>query len=376
MPNEYRSSNLDEKMMEAQVDEIFSKFKSNNPDDIIPGGVVMVVKDGKPILTRGYGVNDIHQPNLNSSTTNFRLASVSKQFTAMGIMLLIRDGKLRYDDFLVDIFPGFSGYGRTITIHQMLDHTSGMLDYEEFMESYPPSYPEDDTSDSFTQISDLGVLQILQGLNRTKFPPGSRWEYSNSAYVVLGLIIEKLSNMTFHEFLDAKIFKPLGMTNTIAYIRGTLPEGYHQEIKNRAFGHSWKEKGEKGNNYWVRNDQSTTSATIGDGGIYSSLEDLLKWDKALTNNSILSAEDMAPALTPVNVPGVIEPDGKPAAYGFGWFLNDYRGQKRMWHYGETSGFRTTIQRFPDMNLSILILCNREDVIPAELALQIADLYIN
>ncbi len=125
-------------------------------------------------------------------------------------------------------------------------------------------------------------------------------------------------------------------------------------------------------------DQSPTSATLGDGGVYSSLDDLARWDQALASNTLLSEAEMATAITPVKVSdgSVQEPDGKPAAYGFGWFLNPYHEHRRMWHYGETVGFRTTIQRFTDDRLTIIVLCNRDDLVPADLALKVADLFLN
>ena len=152
------------------------------------------------------------------------------------------------------------------------------------------------------------------------------------------------------------------MNHTIAYQRGK------NQVANRAYGHT-REKG-----VWQETDQSPTSATLGDGGIYSSLTDLAMWDTALRHHTLLSETEMQPALTPVQAPGVQEPDGKPAAYGFGWFLNPYKGHNRMWHYGETVGFRTTIQRFPDDNLTVIILCNRADVVPKDLALKVAELF--
>ena len=124
-------------------------------------------------------------------------------------------------------------------------------------------------------------------------------------------------------------------------------------------------------------DQSPTSAVLGDGGVYSSLADLAKWDRALAHYTLLSEAEMEPAIIPVKVTdgSVQEPDGTPAAYGFGWFLNPYRDHSRMWHYGETVGFRTTIQRFVEDKLTIIVLCNRDDVVPANLALKVADLFL-
>jgi CubicO group peptidase (beta-lactamase class C family) len=125
-------------------------------------------------------------------------------------------------------------------------------------------------------------------------------------------------------------------------------------------------------------DQSPTSAVLGDGGVYSSLDNLAKWDRALAHHTLLSEAEMEPAITPVKVGdgSVQEPDGKPAAYGFGWFLNPYHDRARMWHYGETVGFRTTIQRFVNDRLTIIVLCNRDDLVPADLALRVSDLFLS
>jgi CubicO group peptidase (beta-lactamase class C family) len=143
-------------------------------------------------------------------------------------------------------------------------------------------------------------------------------------------------------------------------------------VSQRAYGHS-KKKGK-----WEESDQSPTSATLGDGGIYSNLEDLAKWDRALRYQTFLKKEELELLLTPVVVdgPGPVEPDGTPAAYGFGWFLNPWRGHARMWHYGITSGFRTAIQRFLDRQLTVIVLANRTDLEARSLSLQIASCYLD
>jgi len=324
----------------------------------IPGAAALVVKNGEILFERGYGVTDLKTLHEIDEGTNFRLASVTKQFTAMAIMLLVHDGKLRYDETLTDIFPDFPEYGRPITIRMLLNHTSGLQDYEDLMPKPDPNVPVEQI-----QIKDSGVLELLKHQSATKFTPGSKWEYSNSGYVLLGMIVERVSGESFPDFLRDRIFSPLKMNNTIAYVRGK------NEASNRAFGHTFE------NGTWKQTDQSPTSATLGDGGVYSSLDDLAKWDCALRRHTLLTAGEMRATLAPVNVPGVVEPDGTPAQYGFGWFLNPYKGHQRMWHYGETVGFRTAIQRFLNDDLTIIVLCNRADLNPTVLALQIADLYL-
>ncbi len=325
-----------------------------------PGAAVLVVKDGRAVFEQGYGVTDLRTMRRIDARTNFRLASVTKQFTAAAVMLLVRDGKLRYEDSLAGIFPGFPAYGHAITIRHLLNHTSGLPDYEELMPPAGPSVPLEEL-----QIKDAGVLELLARQEAGKFAPGTRWAYSNSGYVVLGFVVEKVSGRPLSEFLRDRVFTPLGMTNTVAYERGK------NNVPNRAYGHS------RDGGQWSETDQSPTSATLGDGGVYSSVSDLAMWDEALRRHNLLTEAEMRPALTPVRVPTEppTEPDGTPAAYGFGWFLNPWRGRARMWHYGETVGFRTAIERFTADGLTVIVLCNRADLDAAALALKTAEIYL-
>jgi len=341
-----------------QADAIFADLKS----DHAPGAAVLVLRDGRAVFERGYGLTDLRSLHAIDAHTNFRLASVTKQFTAMAVMLLVHDGKLRYEDRLTDIFPDFPAYGKTITIRHMLNHTSGLLDYEDLM-----AKPNPNTSlEKIPQIHDAGVLELLEQQTSTKFAPGIKWEYSNSGYVLLGLVVQKVSGESSGDFLRGRIFAPLHMDKTVAYEAGK------NEVAHRAYGHT------KNGKNWRETDQSPTSATLGDGGVYSSLADLTRWDQALRNHALLSEAEMRPALTPVKVLTGLpeEPDGKPAAYGFGWFLNPYKGHARMWHYGETIGFRTSIQRFVGDRLTVIVLCNRTDLEARDFALKLVDVYLD
>ena len=341
----------------AEIDTIFSAARSTNA----PGAAVVVIRQGRIVMQRGYGVADLRTLHPIDAHTDFRLASVSKQFTAMAIMVLVHDGKLHYDDRLSDVLPGFPAYGKAITIRNLLNHTSGLLDYEDLMAKEYPGKPDD----QIPQIHDAGVLALLEKVNTTKFPPGTKWEYSNSGYCVLAMVVEKVSGKPFGEFLHERIFTPLQMNHTLAYEKGK------NEVPNRAYGYTLT------GNVWKQTDQSSTSATLGDGGIYTSLEDFAKWDAALRSHTLLSEAEMKPALTPVKLPhsSALSPEGLPVQYGFGWFLEPYKGHTRMWHYGETVGFRTTIQRFPKDDFTVIVLCNRVDLSAMELALKVADLYL-
>jgi CubicO group peptidase (beta-lactamase class C family) len=340
----------------THIDSIFSALKTTNA----PGAAVLVVRNGQPVFRRGYGVTDLRSLRPIDAKTNFRLASFTKQFTAASIMLLVRDGKLHYDDHLTDIFPEFPAYGKSITVRNLLTHTSGLPDYEDLLMKQHPDTPEE----KIPQILDAGALKLLEQQTSGKFAPGSKWEYSNSGYAMLAMIVEKVSGKSFGQFLQERIFTPLKMTNTLAYENGK------NEVPHRAYGHS------KIDGAWHETDQSPTSAVLGDGGIYSSLDDLAKWDRALREHTLLSEEEMRPALAPVQTTDGLakSPSGKPVSYGFGWFLDPYQGHKRMSHDGNTIGFRTTIQRFPGEQLTIIVLANRADLDPQALALKVADLY--
>jgi CubicO group peptidase (beta-lactamase class C family) len=346
-----------------QLNAIFSAIASPRE----PGLAVLVRQNGHTLFERSYGMRDLRSSLRIDAHTNFRLASFTKQFTAMAIMLLVHDGKLHYEDHLTDIFPEFPAYGHTITIRNLLNHTSGLIAYEDLMNK---KYAGKQWYE-IPQITDAGVLALAEQQTGTKFPPASNWEYSNGGYCILGAIIAKVSGMSYPEFLRQRIFAPLKMDHTVAHVYGK------DEVVNRAYGYT-NDAG-----VWLETDQSPTSATLGDGGIYISLDDLAKWDDALRNHTLLSAAEFQPAVTPQNsdaVP-VENPDDpskssgkKPAPYGFGWFLDPYRGHARMWHSGSSIGFRTVIERFTENHLTIIILSNRADLDTSALALKATDLY--
>jgi len=349
----------------SSIDSILSP--GLRPDE--PGLAALVKDRGRILFEKGYGIRELSSHARIDPQTNFRLASCTKQFTAMAIMLLVHDGKLQYEDHLTDFFPDFPSYGRAITIRHLLTHTAGLPDYETLMEQEEKA--KGPIWSAQHQIQDAEVLSLLAKQAAGKFAPGTSWDYSNSGYVVLGLIIAKVAGMSYREFLYQKIFSSVGMNHTVVYQKGV------NEVSRRALGHS-KEK-----DALVETDQSATSATLGDGGIYSSVVDLAKWDDALQKHTLLSEKEMLPALTPVSLADGSEPHwpkpgdsdnlapGKPVSYGYGWFLDPYKGRSRMWHFGSTMGFRTVIQRFPPDSLTIIVLSNRTDLDPGALSEKIA-----
>jgi len=188
------------------------------------------------------------------------------------------------------------------------------------------------------------VLFILRQQTKGDFPPGSQFHYSNSAYALLALIVENVSGKTFPAFVKEKIFNPLGMTNSIAYVAGL------SWVPNRAYGYA------DGTSGWELSDQSVTSAVLGDGGIYSSVADLVKWDQALYTEKLVSQKMLAAAFTAHSS----QSDFKDSGYGYGWYVGNFRDTERIWHYGSTCGFSTRIERFPGTRLSVIVLTNRRD----------------
>jgi CubicO group peptidase (beta-lactamase class C family) len=344
-----------------------------------PGFAILVRRGERNESERAYGVRDLRSKTPIDSGTNFRLASVTKQFTVMAVMLLVHDGKLSFEQTIGSIWRDFPTYGKRITIRNLLQHTSGLPDYEDLMEKAEkvrgPSWSPEQ------QIRDDQVLALLRAETHGKFAPGSSWAYSNSGYVLLGLIVAKVSGVSFPRFLRERIFTPLHMDHTVVYIKGK------NEVTNRAYGHTLVST--QHGDIFRETDQSATSATLGDGGIYSNLLDLAKWDDALRSHTLLSAQEMQPALTPAVLADGSQPHwptepgeenlhpGKPVLYGFGWFLDPYEhngSHSRMWHYGSTMGFRTVIVRYAEHPLTVIVLCNRTDLDPQELADRIADQY--
>ncbi|WP_225766409.1 serine hydrolase domain-containing protein [Stenotrophomonas sp. Marseille-Q4652] len=314
-------------------------------DGQVPGAAVLVLHEGKPVFRRGYGLAELEQATAVTPQTNFRLASVSKQFTAAAILLLAEDGRLSIDDPLKRWLPGLPAAAEAVTLRHLLSHTSGLLDYEDLM----------DPADT-RQVHDSDVLQLLQREDRTYFAPGSQYRYSNSGYALLALVVAQASGMDFASFLQRRIFQPLGMTGTVAHQDGV------DEVAHRAYGHSLVD------GRWQRTDQSTTSAVLGDGGIYSSLDDLARWDAALYDGRLLSRASLRQMFSP----STPTPEPDVPSYGFGWRLNG----KAQWHSGESIGFRNVILRYPDQRLTVIVLTNRNDPEPYPTALRIAQRWLD
>jgi CubicO group peptidase (beta-lactamase class C family) len=324
--------------LEQQVDALMRDYNGR-----VPGASVLMVRDGAPLVRRGYGLADLETETAANARTNYRLASISKQFTAAAVLLLAEEGRLRLDDRAQAWLPTLPRAAADVTLQQLLTHTSGLIDYEDLMD------PAD-----MRQVRDEDVLRLLESQDRTYFAPGTGYRYSNSGYALLALIVERASGQRYADFLRDRIFRPLGMEHTVAYEAG------RSGVAHRAYGHSLEEGA------WRRTDQSPTSAVLGDGGIYSSVDDLAKWDAALYDARLLSDASRRLAFTPAT-----RTDDPEVQYGYGWRITG----ETQWHSGETIGFRNVVVRDPRQRLTVVLLTNRNDPEPYALAKRLAALVL-
>ncbi len=317
-----------------EIDQLFRDYSGD-----VPGASVVVVHGDRVVLAKSYGLANLEEHVVATPDTHYRLASVTKQFTAAAILTLAGRGKLSLDDSLRRWLPSMPAYADAITIRHLLTHSSGLIDYEDVM---PAS--------TTVPLRDADVLRLLATQTTTYFPPGSSYRYSNSGYSLLSLIVEKASGRSFADFLRDEIFLPFGMKTTVAHEEGI------STVVNRAYGYS------REGNSWRRTDQSMTSAVLGDGGIYTSVDELVHWLEALDHGRF--AEASVPRVA-TDKPGV--------RYGYGWRISEVDGRRVVAHTGETIGFRNAVIRFPDEKLSVVVLTNRNEGDPYDMAMRVANL---
>jgi CubicO group peptidase (beta-lactamase class C family) len=311
----------------------------------VPGAVVAVIDRGRVAFLRGYGLANIDTKTPFTDRTNVRLASLTKAFTAMAVMLLIDDGALRLDDHVRDILPDFPSYGQAIRIRHLLNHTSGLRAYEEFI-----------PADLGRPLKDRDVLTLLHRTDTLLFPPGSAFRYGNSGYAVLALVVEAVSGKSFARFLKDRIFAAAGMNATLAYEPGG------RDVPDRTHGYVATPAG------FRIEDQNITSTVLGDGGVYSSAHDLIAWDRALDHHRLVPAPLQHLAWSPATLN-----DGTPTRYGFGWYLDRNGTEPYVFHRGETTGFTHVILKYPTRRLTVIVLTNRRGGAPDEIARTITTL---
>ncbi len=324
----------------AQVDSLFARWSNG----ISPGVAVLVMKDGKVLYEKGHGLADLRTKAPITPDTVFDLGSIGKQFTAMAIMMLAERGKLSYDDPLSKFFPQFPPYAQRITVRRLLNHTAGLTEYDQLF--IRDGKIDRDYESSFGRVSwefeptSKDTLSLLAQQKMLRFAPGDEWEYSNSGYVILAHIVEKVSAKSFPQFLREKIFRPLGMTNTLVYSEGK------PRIPSLAVSYM-PDGGElKGINF------TALSLVYGDGGINSSISDLAKWYRALERNTLVRERTIRQAFTSGRTN-----NGASVGYGFGWYVGNSLGLKRLLHAGTWIGFRNEVAYYPEERLVALILSN-------------------
>lgn len=310
-----------------------------------PGVAIAVVREGQTVLEKAWGYADLDKKTPITADTAFDLASVSKQFAAMAIMLLEEEGKLAYDDPIAKYVPELAIYDG-VTIRHLMLHTGGLPDYYELI----------DTSSGMPANQD--AARLLGRIAKADFGPGERYEYSNAGYDMLGPIVEAASGIRFAEFLRQRIFVPLGMEGSRVHDH-TLPA-----IPNRARGYEPAEGG------FVLNDESPLNAIVGSGSIFSTLKDLVRWDQALYTDNLVSAATLDLAFT-----SGTNNNGEPLDYGFGWRIDEYAGYKRLRHGGSWVGFRSHIARIPELRFTVIVLSNRADFEPENHIDTITALYL-
>lgn len=326
--------------LKKQVDSLVNKEMQKQK---IPGLSVVLLKDGKPVYIKGYGYANLEHKISVKPETIFQSGSVGKQFTAFAIMLLVEDGKLKLDDPLTKFFPDEPNSWDSITVKNLLTHTGGFGDY-----------PND-----FNFRSDYSEDSLYQVIKKVplKFKAGEKSVYSNLGYMTLGLIIGKVTKAFYGDYLQERVFKPLGMSTARIISEYDI-------IPNRAAGYML-ENDEIKNQEWV----SPTLNTTADGSLYFSALDMVKWEAALNSRKLLKPQSYEAMWSPV-----ILNDSSTYPYGFGWRIDSLNGKRIVEHSGSWQGFESVIKRYPEGRLGIIVFANLQRSSPNKIATRIMELY--
>ena len=327
----------------ARADRVDDYLKTEMEKRRIPGVALAVVQHGQVVKTAAYGFANLELSVPTRPETVFEIGSITKQFTAAGILLLAQDQRLSVDDRISRYLKGTPASWANITIRHLLTHTSGIKSYTGL--------------DGFELRRHLSQAQFIEAIGKEPVlsPPGEIFKYCNTGFNLLGYIIENVSGQNYWDFMNQRIFKPLGMNSTTNRLPALV-------IPNRASGY------EQTNHVYINRDYDLTDV-FSAGAIVSTVGDLAKWNAALDRDDLLNAKSKAEMWTPNQLN-----NGKPTTYGFGWFIEPLDGHKNIGHSGSTSGFSASIQRFPDDALAVIILTNTDEQIATTLAKQVATLY--
>ena len=297
-----------------------------------PGITVLVARDGKPLFRKAYGMADVEKKLPLTPEMSLRLGSITKQFTAVAILMLAEDGKLSVQDDITKHLPDYPAKGKKITIEHLLTHTSGIPSY-----TGKPSF-------GATMTKDMTVAQMVDSFKNDtlEFDPGSRFAYNNSGYFLLGAIIEKVSGQSYAKFVEQRIFVPLGMSQS-AY------EGFERTPPLRAAGHTMKDKG------YVASPPLSMSQPYAAGALVSTVDDLNRWDQAIATGKLLKSASWKQAFTPYTLA-----NGESTGYGYGWGIGKLQGSRMISHGGGINGFATFALRLPEEKLFVAVLSNTDN----------------
>lgn len=325
------------------ADKVDDYIKVQMEQHRIPGIALRVIQDGQPTKTATYGLANLELNVPAKPETAFEIGSITKQFTAAGILLLAQDGKLSVDDLISRHLKNTPASWTNITIRHLLSHTSGIKSYTGLT--------------GFELTRHLTQDQFIQAIGEhpLEFEPGESWKYCNTGFNLLGYITENVSGKKYWDFMNERIFRPLEMSATRDRRPGDI-------IPNRASGY------EQTNHIWINRDYDLTDVFAA-GAIVSNIGDLTKWNAALDCEAILNASSKQQMWTSTKLN-----NGKATKYGFGWFIDTVQGHKNIGHGGSTSGFSASIQRFPDDKLAVILLSNTDEQIATTLAKHIATFY--
>jgi len=336
--------------LESRVDAVFAQW--DHPDT--PGAVVGIIRNGTFVYRKGFGLANMEARQPNAATTVCRIYSMSKQITATCIALLAEEGKLSLSDDVHKYFPDMPDYGKPITLYELIHHTSGLRDYLSLV------WLSDHRPDDYD--NEAAVLPLLFAQKGLNFEPGTQYSYTNSGYLLLSLIVEKVSGEPIRQFADEHIFKPLGMMHAHYH------DDYTEVVPDRAWG------------YFPKNDERTrwgisinnSNIVLGCGGIMSTLDDWARWDANFYHNRLPGGQALIDRmLTPA-----ILPNGSSTYYGYGIGVGDYRGLRLISHAGAYRAHRSEWWQFPRQHFSIIVFCNSSEANTSQLCRQIADLFLS
>jgi CubicO group peptidase (beta-lactamase class C family) len=347
-----------DKAITEKVDALFAPWSKGGT----PGAAVIVIRDGTILLKKGYGLANLEEKRPITTDTVFRLASVTKQFTAMSIMMLAERGKLKYEYPLASFFPEFPPYASKITVRHLLNHMAGFPEYDElWLENgkIDGDWPRSSkTRSSSFEPTSKDALLLLGQVKKPEFTPGTEFKYSNSGYVILAQIVEKVSGQSFSQFLQQNIFQPLGMK------RSLLDDETRPALGNVATSYTLKEGSYKDIDY------TPVNFIYGEDNVFSTVEDMYQWDQALYTERLVKTATLKEAFAPGKLS-----NGATTHYGFGWGLGKTLGLDTVSHSGGWVGFCTEILRFPSEHFTVVVLSNVAEFKPERIATKISKIYL-